>query len=203
MKSGFCLVLRSSKGPKQLSKQKLRAYMTMQCQHGIQFQGKEKHHLQVFKTKYSRKCDTLCQCRINISLCEVTDQWKIHNSKASKRSIQSYHTGHFKMLPAHIHTNISLLPEKEIEIAKQCSQLNLTSTTMASLISIQNALGIDNTWNRHQIFYKSRQLKEVNAPTSNDTSASKLIALFENRKDTNYLYVTFKPEEGLMMMTGT
>ena len=159
MKSGFALVHRSSKSEKQLQKQQnLLQYITLQCQHGIKFKGKEKIHSNVYKTKYCCETSGLCQFRINLSLCKITNSWRIHNSSASKRGKQSQHTGHFKLTPDHIHSNIELLPEDEIELARQCSQLHLSNSTMASLISIRNALGIDNTWNRHQILTNQRKL---------------------------------------------
>ena len=202
VKSGFALVHRSSKSDKQVKKDNLLAYITLQCQHGIKFKGKEKVHNQVYKTKYCCEPEGMCQFRINLSLCKITNSWRIHNSKASKRGKQSMHTGHFKLTPEHIHSNIELLPNEEIELARQCSQLHMSNSTMASLISIRNALGIDNTWNRHQISYKSKKINGFLNSNPNGSSAQKIIEIFNSRNDVNYLYVTYKPSEGLMLMTG-
>ena len=103
---------------------------------------------------------------------------------------------------SYIHTNINLLPKEEIVLAKQCSQLNMTSSNMASLVNIRNVLGVENNWTRHQIYYKnklSQQIKQLNA---NASSAEKLIVAFEKRSDVIFLYMTFQPTEGLMLMTG-
>ena len=45
MKTGFALVHRSTVGNKQLEKLNKHAYITLQCQHGIKFHGKEKRAL--------------------------------------------------------------------------------------------------------------------------------------------------------------
>ena len=103
---------------------------------------------------------------------------------------------------SHIHTNINLLPKAEIALAKQCSQLNITCSNMASLVNIRNVLGVENHWTRHQLYYQNRlsqQLKQLNC---NASSAEKLIDTFEKRTDTNFMYLTFQPTEGLMLMTG-
>ena len=139
---------------------------------------------------------------MNISLCKISNRWQLHNTKESKKGIHSVHKGHFQISSEHIHTNIKLMPKNEIELAKQCSQLNLTNSTTASLVSIQNALGVGNTWTRHQIYYKSKIDNGMHNLTKHASSAEKLIQSFDNRNDVNYLYLTFKPSEGLMLMTG-
>ena len=78
----------------------------------------------------------------------------------------------------------------------------MTASTMASLISIRNALGIENVWTRHQITYKQKLMDGLNNCKPLASSAEKLIEVFENREDVNYLYVTYKPSEGLILMTG-
>ena len=201
MKCGFALVHRSSKSVKQLDKD-MSAYLTLQCQHGLIYYGKEKNYDQVFKTKLSRKCDIKCQFRINVSLHKHTNRWSIHYTKGKNKLTADYHSGHFKMDASYIHTNINLLPKAEIALAKQCSQLNMTSSNMASLVNIRNVLGVENHWTRHQLYYQNRlsqQLKQLNC---NASSAEKLIDTFEKRTDTNFMYLTFQPTEGLMLMTG-
>ena len=201
MKSGFALIQRSSKSTKQLQKLNLTCYLTLQCQHGIKFHGRNRNFDQVCKTKYCYHSDNLCNFRLNVSLCAITNKWRIHNSKTSQRGKQSLHSGHFKLSPSHIHTNIQLLPPEELQLAKQCNQLHLSGSTMASLISIQNALGISNTWTRHQISYKAKIIEGIVAENDFNSSAKKLIHMFDSRNDVNYLYILFKPQEGLTLMT--
>ena len=43
--------------------------------------------------------------------------------------------------------------------------------------------------------------EEFNMLTPNSSSADKLIHSFKQRNDVNYLYVTYRPDEGMLMMT--
>ena len=43
--------------------------------------------------------------------------------------------------------------------------------------------------------------EEMSALNHEASSADRLIESFEQRKDVNYLYVTYRPDEGLLMMT--
>ena len=51
MKSGFALIQRSSKSTKQLQKLNLTCYLTLQCQHGIKFHGRNRNFDQVCNKK--------------------------------------------------------------------------------------------------------------------------------------------------------
>ena len=54
----------------------------------------------------------------------------------------------------------------------------------------------------NQIQYlRKKEREELSNLTSAASSADTLIESFENRKDVNYLYVTYHPNEGLLMMT--
>ena len=206
IKSGFGLVHRSSKSMKQLEKSQSNtaAYLTLQCTHGLTYKGKEKTFDLVSKTKWSRQCDIKCRFRINISLDKHSNSWFVHNNKLSN---QEDHMGHFKMDSSHIHTSLNMLPPEEIEMAKEGSQLNMTDSNTASLINIRDVLGVNNNWTRHQIFYQNRkhELNTLNSTASEyakASSAEKLICMFQAREDTNFLYLTYEPSEGLMLMTG-
>ena len=82
------------------------------------------------------------------------------------------------------HYATNLLPNDEITLAKQCSQLNMTSSNMAALVNIQNVLGLENHWMRHQLYYQNRfseKLKRLNYDLSSvekASSAKKLIGMF-------------------------
>ena len=73
---------------------------------------------------------------------------------------------------------------------------------MASLVSIRNALGIGNTWDRFQIRYQNKIFSDLKDLQPDASSAEKLISAFQKRTDCNYLYVTYKLSEGLVLMTG-
>ena len=91
---------------------------------------------------------------------------------------------------------------------KQCSYLNMTSSNMAALVNIRNVLDVENYWTRHQLYYQNRlseKLKQLNSTASSAeeaSSAEKLTSMFEERSDTNFLYLTYKPTKGFMLMTG-
>ena len=202
--------MKLTKSLKQLDKghQKLSAYLSLHCQHGLTYHGKEKSFELVSKTKFSRKCDVKCKFRINISLHKELNSWWIHNNKKTKMTTDHDHTGHFKMDAGHIHTHISLLPKDEITLAKHCSQLNMPSSNTSTLINIKNVLGINNNWTKQQIYYQNKLTDRLNKLNSSASSAEKassaeeLISMFDERLDTNFLYLTYEPTEGLMLMTG-
>ena len=175
IKSGFALVQRTSKSQKQLKTDNLLSYISLRCQHGIKYDPKDKVYKQVYKSKYCAKLKDCCNFRVNISLCGLTNKWRIHHLKGKNRHFHSIHTGHFKLSPSHIHTQISMMPPKEIELAKNCSQINMTNSSMASLVSIRDALGIGNTWNRFQIRYQNKIFSDLNDLEPDASSAEKLI----------------------------
>ena len=72
---------------------------------------------------------------------------------------------------------------------------------MASLVSIRGTIGIGNTWNMYQIRYQNKKITNLKDLQPDASSAEKLITTFQKRTDCNYLYVTYKPSEGLVMMT--
>ena len=187
MKAGFALVHRLSKSKKQLDA-KYDVYLSLHCQHGLKYTGKEKTYKQVYKTKYCTKRNEPCTFRINIALLKDNQHWLIMNTKGSRKSLCSMHCGHFKLHPTDIHTNLSLLSKPELDLAKKCSQICLTSSITAELLNIRNYLGINNSWTRHQIYYKTNKCTQLENDAS---SAENLIATFKNRTDTNYLYITY------------
>ena len=90
----------------------------------------------------------------------------------------------------------------EIELAKQSSQLSLSSSCIAALLNIRDSLGIQNTWTRHQLRYITQKGNALCTLTPNANTAEKLVSSFGDRDDVNYLYVTFKPCDGLLLLTG-
>ena len=95
-----------------------------------------------------------------------------------------------------------MMPQKESELAKQYSQLNLTDTTVVSCVSIRGTIGTGNAWNRHKIHSENKIISGIQDLESDTSSAEKRIATFNERTDCNYVYLTYEPLEGLVMMTG-
>ena len=92
--------------------------------------------------------------------------------------------------------------KNEIELAKQSSQLSLSSSCIAALLNIRDSLGIQNTWTRHQLRYITQKGNDLCTLTPNANTAEKLVSSFFERDDVSYLYVTFKPCDGLLLLTG-
>ena len=201
MKAGFWLCLRTSKCESQLNKHQM-AYLTLQCQHGIKFRHRPNSSTRNCKTNYSIDSDNLCPFRINVSLCKETNVWYLHCRKGKQKQIANLHKNHLRMDSSHIRTHISLFPEKDLKLITECSQTHINTTRIASLINIRNVLGINNRWTRYQIRYLGEKKNILSGLTSNGSSAELLIEALNDREDTNYLYMTFEPSEGLILMTG-
>ena len=116
----------------------------------------------------------------------------------------SMHRFHYKMQPEHLNSAIDLLPKKEKELAKQCSQICLGASATTALINIRSKLGLKMTWTDEQIrhFTKKEQSDKLNLSEDAMTTEN-LITSFASRDDVNYLYVTYHPDQGMIMMTGT
>ena len=84
----------------------------------------------------------------------------------------------------------------------QCSETNINPTRAANLINVRDALGINDKWNRYQIRYLINKRNDIGKLSSNSFSAEQLINSLSLRDDTNYLYVTFEPDEGLVLIGG-
>ena len=91
MKVGFALVHRLSKSKKQLDA-KYDAYLSLHCQYGPKYTGKEKTYKQVYKTKYCTKRNEPCTFRINIALLKDNQHWLIMNTKGSRKSLCSMYS---------------------------------------------------------------------------------------------------------------
>jgi len=106
------------------------------------------------------------------------------------------------MKASQLHVPISLMTDEERELARQCAQLSFTPSSSAALANVRNGLGLDITWKESQIAYLTNKEKQIVSKLDcNASSAEKLIESFNERKDVNYLYVTFSPTEGLLVMS--
>ena len=121
------------------------------------------------------------------------------NCKGIKKKDAKAHTGHYRIDPSLLRTSLKMLSAEELEIAKNCAQIQLAASTTAELLAMRNYLGVNNIWSRHQIYYMENKFKGLNQSA---LSAKALISSFQQMKDVNYLYVAYQPSEGLMLMTG-
>ena len=107
------------------------------------------------------------------------------------------------MQAEHLNSGIDLLSKKELKLAKQCSQVCFAASSTSTLINIRSKLGLKLTWTDEQIRYITKKESNQKLNLSQDaTSAENLINSFAARDDVNYLYVTYHPSEGMIMLTG-
>jgi hypothetical protein len=95
------------------------------------------------------------------------------------------------------------MAESQKQLARECAQLSFNSSSTAALINIRDGLGMEKiNWKDSQIDnlrkVESQEFSDLSAEAS---SADKLVATFEKRDDVNFLYVTYRKDEGMMMMT--
>ena len=93
------------------------------------------------------------------------------------------------------------MSEEQKQLARDCAQLNFTSSVTTALLNLRKGLGMPE-WKDSQIenFLKVEK-EEFSMLTPNSSSADKLIYSFKQRNNVNYLYVTYRPDEGMLMMT--
>jgi hypothetical protein len=113
------------------------------------------------------------------------------------------HCGHLCLRPEHLHAEINLMAESQKQLARECAQLSFNRSSTAALINIRDGLGMEKiNWKDSQIDnlrkVESQEFSDLSAEAS---SADKLVATFEKRDDVNFLYVTYRKDEGMMMMT--
>ena len=107
------------------------------------------------------------------------------------------------MATEHLTASIDILSPSEKELAKQCSQICFPASSTSALLSLRTSLGVRLTWTEEQVRYLSKKDRQVKYNLSEDaTTAENLIQSFATRKDVNYLYVTFHPNEGMVVLTG-
>ena len=98
---------------------------------------------------------------------------------------------------------LDLMTEEERELARQCAQICFPASSTSALLSIRNNLGVNLTWKEEQIRYLTKKDRDVLYNLREDaSSAVNLINSFSTRDDVNYLYITFDPTEGMLLLTG-
>ena len=94
------------------------------------------------------------------------------------------------------------MSEKEEGLAQQCIECGINSKSIAHLLTKRNESSHNINWNPTQ-FTRMRQKRDVLHGLSADaTTAENLVKSFENRDDVDFLYVTFHPNDGLMLVKG-
>ena len=106
------------------------------------------------------------------------------------------------MLTEHMNAPSTCLSKKEVALAKQCRECGINSKSISHLLNKRNDSGYNIDWNPAQI-YRIRQKEDfMKGLSQNATSAENLVTSFENRDDVDYLYVTYHPEDGMILIKG-
>ena len=89
------------------------------------------------------------------------------------------HCGHFEFQPEHLLAQIGLISEEQKQLARDCAQLNFTSSITTALLKLRKGLGMPE-WKDSQIenFLKVEKEQFSNL-TPNSSSADKLIYSFK------------------------
>ena len=104
-----------------------------------------------------------------------------------------------KYLPA----NSKILSKEEYKIALNCSQLSFSPSSVSNLLSVRDSEGIGIQWDASQMRYLDKKYEtEIKLLTPNASSAERILETFENRCDVDYMYVTFHPKDGLLLLKG-
>lgn len=114
------------------------------------------------------------------------------------------HSNHYQMSTEHLIASVQMMPETERALARQCAQLCFTSNSVSSLLAIRDELGANITWSASQLWYMTKKDREIALNLSADANtAERLVETFSQRDDVNYLYVTFHPNDGMLLFTST
>ena len=201
IKSGFYLVHRSTKTQKQLASDHS-AYITLCCQHSLLYCTSKKTYIRSTFTKLCTDPNKRCRFSINVALCKLTNRWFLKNTRNSKTKQYTLHTGHIKLLPAHISCSINKLNEEDYKLMSECNQVTINVTKIAQLISLRNQYGTNIIWTRDQIYYVQKRIDPLSGLNCNASSASRLIQFCELDLEINYLYMTYDNSNKLIMLTG-
>ena len=79
-------------------------------------------------------------------------------------------------------TDIKILTKEEYEIAKNCSQLSFSPSSVSNLLSVRDTEGIGIHWDASQLRYLDKKYEsEIKLLTPNAPSAERILETFENR----------------------
>lgn len=129
----------------------------------------------------------MVSCLKTLSKCFV----RFH-SQQGRDSIAS-HCGHNKLDPSHITTDIKLLSEEQRLLVKHSNNVSLNSSATSSLLNEMDKDGIK--FKKSQISYLTRRERHaLQNLDHNASSADSLIEMFKERKNVNYMSVTYDPQ---------
>ena len=113
------------------------------------------------------------------------------------------HRFHVCVPTEYLPANSKILTQEEYELALNCSQLSFSPSSVSNLLSTRDTQGIGIRWDPGQMRYLDKKYEsEIKLLTPNSSSAERILETFENRCDVDYMYVTFHPKDGLLLLKG-
>jgi hypothetical protein len=163
IKCGYSLAIRNSKVEKNANSDRA-FYCSLNCLHGKMCCTNSYHHVQKstkakYKTKFKRPTDKQLLCPFKIKLFLQKDsadrwpgRWFLSGETAKNCCHHYFHSEHE---PGHMHVPMQLMTAEETKLAKDCSQLYLTASSSANLLSLRNKTDLD---------WKAKQLDSQDSP---------------------------------------
>jgi hypothetical protein len=231
MASGFNLIIHSSSEKKPQPKGSMVKWRaTLGCQYGRLYQSstdkntdhnkenvmenvnngnvlKENVKTSTSRAKISEK---LCGFKFNILLFDepqgkYANCWFLTGHKDADSLTCRCHKFHPPMKADQLHQDISLMSEEDKNLFSQCNDYYIVPSTCDSLLTECNENG--GQWKTSQMAYLQRQLKKSGVAkletADDDTNAARdaMIDSLSPRNDVSYVYVTFHPSQGLLLLT--
>ena len=103
------------------------------------------------------------------------------------------HCHHFHMLTEHMNAPSMCMSASEEKLAKECQKCGISSKSISHLLNTRNESGYNINWNPSQIYRLQQTEEYMEGLSPNATTAENLVQSFNNRKDVDFLYVTFHP----------
>jgi hypothetical protein len=124
-------------------------------------------------------------------------------NRSGERLTCMCHGHHHPMEPHQLHACISCLRKSQMELARDCSHLDLLPSAAANLISHQDPNGLN--WKASQVRHMTRMATRLisEAAGKKPSPTSLIIDSFNQRTDVSFVWVTFHPKHGLMLLNST
>ena len=155
LNAGFNLVVRSS----ETCKTKQRAYrIRFACQRTIINESRKSESFKARRKSASSKED---QCGFAFTVFLTPDshmhpnRWFLATVPEDKADVCRCHQNHPKFTPAELHASVDVMSAEEKELSQNCSQLHLSTSTQAALLSLRNKEGI--VWKNSQLEWQRKK----------------------------------------------
>ena len=102
------------------------------------YRARPKNNVSASKTKWCVGVTNKYEFRMHIGLMRNCNRWVLKNCKSQDKKTSGMHTGNIKLDIGHLHTRLDLLSLNKLELAQNCSQLNISLSATTELLNICN-----------------------------------------------------------------